>query len=50
MRWIALAALVVFAGCTNPRFGAVIEGGSNGVTVAPSASGNIGNLTVGVRG
>jgi len=48
MRWALVAAVLVLAGCTDPRLNAGISLGTNGVSVYPSISGRIGSVGVAV--
>ena len=50
MKWIVTFALLTLAACSEPRAGIAIDAGSGGVSVSPSVWGNIGGLSVGVRG
>lgn len=50
MRRMAVLGLLALAGCADTRAGVAIEARPGAVSVAPSLSGNIGGLTVAVRG
>lgn len=50
MRWAAILGLMALAACTQPRAGVAIDAGPGGVSVSPSVRGNIGGLSVAVRG
>ena len=48
MRWIAVLALVLLAGCENPTLGIGTTISSSGVSVSPVLSGRVGNVGVSV--
>jgi hypothetical protein len=47
---VALATLTLLTACTDPRFGANIGIGSDGVSITPSLTGQIGGAHVTVSG
>jgi hypothetical protein len=50
LRRAVLLGLLALAGCSDTRAGVAIEARPGAVSVAPSLTGNIGGLTVAVRG
>ena len=48
MRWIAVLALALLAGCENPTLGIGTTISSSGVSVSPVLSGRVGNVGVSV--
>jgi hypothetical protein len=50
MKLATLLALLALAACSEPRAGLAIDARPDGVSLSPSVSGNLGGLTVGVRG
>ncbi len=48
MRWIALLALALTAGCENPKLGIGTTISSSGVSISPVLSGRVGNVGVAV--
>lgn len=47
---LALSGLVLLAGCTNAALGINIGGEEGNITVSPTLSGSLGNVSVSVGG
>jgi hypothetical protein len=49
IRYCLASALILLAACTDPMLSAEMAVGTNGVTVKPTLSGNVGGATVSVQ-
>jgi hypothetical protein len=49
LRFLAVLCLIVVAGCTDPMLSAEMAVGTNGVSVNPTLSGDVGGVSVSVQ-